>query len=611
MIGELVVEIAPGDGPFTASKTWVDVSAYVRAASTDRGRSDELDQMQAGTCSVEFDNSTRRFDPLYAAGPYFGDLTPGVPLRVSVDAGSGAVPIFTGFVHSWPQNYDVSNNLAVCQVEATDAFRILNRGSTPGSALELSYQGFAFWRLDSPGVVVNDGNGLAHGTWYKAPELAEISFPNGVSFIGTVFDGSQRATIPYQSDSPGPLDIETSCLVAEVDWDQVSDSQYLTLFEFTCEDWGSGDIGAALFLRPMWIGLQVQTAANRTVRLMYGRWGLEGAPANLYQTDVFTLPSPAFIALNETDDGFDVNGVTYTASNAGTYSDSTLLAQRANALTIGRSLTTPRPFYGKLAMVGTGGSYSDISTELLTGAKVEEILDRVGWPAADRDIATGYGYCTANSSSSSPLSDLLTVAATEQGVFFIAANGDATFKDRYYTAGLSSQATFSDDGAGIGYRDIGYDFDDVLIVNESTVESPAGGSVTSSDTASQALHGPKSETVSTLLRNGFELRALGEYRVGRFGSPQVRSRPFTLSPEALGASTYGDLLGLEIGDLFTLERTPQGVGSQIVQELVLEGISWSFPQDQDVKVTLQGSPPDPNTYAVFDTGEFDNDIFGL
>lgn len=610
MIGELVVEIAPGDGPFTASKTWVDVSAYVRAASTDRGRSDELDQMQAGTCSVTFSNADRRFDPLYSAGPYFGDLTPGVPLRVSVDAGSGAVPIFTGFVHSWPQNYDVSNNLAVCQVEATDAFRIFNRGTTLGSALELSYRGEAFWRLDSPGIVVNDGNGLGHGTWYKAPELAEIAFPNGVSFTGTVFDGTQRATIPYPSGDPTEIDAGYLGLIAEVDWEAVSDSQYLTLYEFTCEDWGKGELGP-FFVRPMWIGLQVQSADNQTVRLMYGKWGLDGAPAALYHTDVFTLPSPAFININETDDGFDVNGTTRTVSNAGNYSDSTLLPQRSNVLTIGRSLTTARPFYGKLAMVGSGGSYSDISTELLTGAKVEEILDRVGWPAADRDIATGYGYCTANSSSSSPLSDLLTVAATEQGVFFIAANGDATFKDRYYTAGLSSQVTFSDDGAGIGYRDIGYDFDDVLIVNESTVESPAGGSVTSSDTASQALHGTKSETVSTLLRNGFELRALGEYRVGRFGSPQVRSRPFTLSPEALGASTYGDLLGLELGDLFTLERTPQGVGSQIVQELVLEGISWSFPQNQDVKVTLQGSPPDPNTYAVFDTGEFDNDIFGL
>lgn len=566
--------------------------------------------MQAGTCSVEFDNSDRRFDPLHAAGPYFGDLTPGVPLRVSVDTGSGAVPIFTGFIHSWPQDYDLSDNLAVCSVQATDAFRILNRGSTFSSALELAYQGNAYWRLDGSTLAVVDGNGKAHGTWRETPVLEDITFPNGVAFTGTVFDGQQRATIPYQSDSPTALDMAVESMIVEVDWESVTDGQYLTLFEFTCEDWGSGEISGG-FLRPCWIGIKVESAANRTVRLQWGAWGFIGALGALRETDVFTLPTPAHIQTVPADADFVVNGTTYGLSINGDYGDSALLPQRSNTLQIGRSLTTARPFYGKLAMFGAGGTYSDITDELLTGAKVGQILDRVGWPAADRDIDTGNSYCTVDADGGSPLDELEKVAATEQGVFFIAADGDATFLDRYHTTGLSSEVTFSDDGGGVGYSGLGYDYDDTLIVNESTVESPVAGSVTAVDSVSQGVHGPMSETVATLLRTGVELRAVAEYRVGRFGSPQVRSRPFTLKPEALGQSVYDDVLGLELGDLFVLERTPQGVGSQIVQTLVVDGVTWSFPQNRDVTVTVWGSPPDPNTYAVFGTGEFDNDIFGL
>ena len=46
----LTIEWLPGVGPGTVTGTWSDITAYVMAGSTFRGRQYELDRFQAGTC---------------------------------------------------------------------------------------------------------------------------------------------------------------------------------------------------------------------------------------------------------------------------------------------------------------------------------------------------------------------------------------------------------------------------------------------------------------------------------------------------------------------------------------------------------------------------------
>lgn len=79
----VTVEMAFGhkwsDDPDTF--TWEDVSSYVKDFQSVRGRSTELDLFTAGRCSFILDSPARRFDPLNAAGPYYGELVPRVPVR--------------------------------------------------------------------------------------------------------------------------------------------------------------------------------------------------------------------------------------------------------------------------------------------------------------------------------------------------------------------------------------------------------------------------------------------------------------------------------------------------------------------------------------------------
>lgn len=84
-----------------AGDVGTDVSDRAHRVSIKRGRSRELDEITTGTCGVDLRNHDRAFDPLYTAGPFFGNLRPGKGIQVSVYG----VTIYTGVVDDWGQGF--------------------------------------------------------------------------------------------------------------------------------------------------------------------------------------------------------------------------------------------------------------------------------------------------------------------------------------------------------------------------------------------------------------------------------------------------------------------------------------------------------------------------
>jgi hypothetical protein len=66
------------------------------------------------------DNSDRRFDPLYEAGPYFGQLIPRRSVRVSANN----KPVFEGFIDDFDIQYEPGVQ-SVVKIEVSDALSIL------------------------------------------------------------------------------------------------------------------------------------------------------------------------------------------------------------------------------------------------------------------------------------------------------------------------------------------------------------------------------------------------------------------------------------------------------------------------------------------------------
>jgi hypothetical protein len=111
-----------------------DITDRLITCTVRRGKSQALDRIDAGVVAIVVDNSDRQFDPLYEAGPYFGQLVPRRSMRIS----SNDEPVFVGFIDDFDIQYEPGVQ-SVVRIDASDAFSVLaNSGLeefTPDSEL--------------------------------------------------------------------------------------------------------------------------------------------------------------------------------------------------------------------------------------------------------------------------------------------------------------------------------------------------------------------------------------------------------------------------------------------------------------------------------------------
>jgi hypothetical protein len=111
-----------------------DITPRLVTTQIRRGKSQALDRIDAGILAVTVDNSDRQFDPLYEAGPYFGQLIPRRSVRVS----SNNLPVFVGFIDDFDIVYEPGVQ-SVVRIDASDALSILTNAGleefTPDSEL--------------------------------------------------------------------------------------------------------------------------------------------------------------------------------------------------------------------------------------------------------------------------------------------------------------------------------------------------------------------------------------------------------------------------------------------------------------------------------------------
>jgi hypothetical protein len=189
-----------------AGLTWTDITEFVQSVQIRRGRSRQLDYFNAGSATINLNNSSRTFDPLNTASP----LYPGVEPRVLVRISSRGYWLFTGFVNDWDLGYDIANQdtaVALC----SDAFMVLSnqtlRSFTPSTqltgarintVLSRSEVGYRGGREIAAGLSTLGNYSVSNGTnvlnYLRQVERSEI----GSFFVGS--DGTivfrQRGQIP-------------------------------------------------------------------------------------------------------------------------------------------------------------------------------------------------------------------------------------------------------------------------------------------------------------------------------------------------------------------------------------------------------------------------------
>jgi surface protein len=116
VLGQLDVSELPG------GDVWIDISQYfIDGLDIRRGRNRAVDLFTAGTASFRLDNRDRTFDPTNAGSPFFGQLTPMRPVRITSVVGGRQVRLFVGFVTDWTSRYARPTDAWV-DVDCVDAF---------------------------------------------------------------------------------------------------------------------------------------------------------------------------------------------------------------------------------------------------------------------------------------------------------------------------------------------------------------------------------------------------------------------------------------------------------------------------------------------------------
>ena len=84
---------------------YADLTSIVLSVNIRRGRNRQLDQFNAGTAQVVFNNNSRILDPLNTSSIYYPYVLPRSPIIIYANG----TPVYTGFVEDWDLDYQNAN----------------------------------------------------------------------------------------------------------------------------------------------------------------------------------------------------------------------------------------------------------------------------------------------------------------------------------------------------------------------------------------------------------------------------------------------------------------------------------------------------------------------
>jgi hypothetical protein len=598
---------------------WTDVTGYVREVSVNRGRQRDLDQIQAGTASLRLDNRDRRFDPDNTASPYYPNVVPLRRIQILGTYNSLRYPVFTGFIETWPQEWEGAGANGVgdayTTIEATDAFTVLSGVNLPSSVYELEVRAdtpTVWYRLsdETSSNTAVDESGNAHDGAYVGGAVTKGTggaiageANNAVTFDG----GSVQAPLTASFSGTGAFTVECWVNFSDVHDGYIASQDASNLLDANPgRNWSlrvtsgsqlvwqvGGTSCSGQVLYDDWAHLVAIRLATGGLRL-YLNNALLASTTSAQDLILAHLPS------NINGDHIIRVGANYRVAGDGD------------------------PFYGiidEFAFYSSAMSTTRIAAhhtaandpweDDLTGTRVGRVLDLIGWATADRDVDAGSSTLqTAVLGGESALTFLQQIEETENGLFFVQADGNLKFRERHailqspYT---SSQATFGDGAGEFPYYDLVITSSYDLIRNEIKVTRDGGIAQVARDSTSQTKYKVRSFERSGLQHNSDnESRDAAHWILSHYKDPIVRIDSMEIRPQRDATNVFPQVLDREIGDRITIRRRPPGGGSAIARDVHIEGISHNF-RPGIWETTWHLSPAEAQSYFIWGTSQWDTD----
>ena len=240
-----------------------------------------------------------------------------------------------------------------------------------------------------------------------------------------------------------------------------------------------------------------------------------------------------------------------------------------------------------------------------TGTRIDKILDQVDFPSSMRIIDAGSTTVQADPATTrTSLSAIQVAEFTEQGAFFVRADGEVEFKDRSDVVGSLAPAPIQfNQTTGIPYADLRYAFDDKLIINSATMKRVGGSTVTASDSASIAKYFPHGMNVENLIaQTDAQVQDIADIYVATRAETTIRIDAMTI--DLLDPNVPTDtIIGLDYFDNVEITNV-QPDSSTIVKTLQVQGLAWDItPNSMQCTVTtlepiVEGFIVGSSTYGI-------------
>ena len=595
------------------------VTSDVRRLSVNRGRSQELDRVNAGQCTIELNNHDRLYDPVAgtAVTPYGGNIVPRKAVRVDVDG----LRIFTGQVEDWGFTYQVGGD-SLAQVEAVDGFALLGQAELVGGTFTSELTGARMgtvlsqakvaWPLNLRNIATGQATLAADAVQAGANALqylqqVELSEP-GLVFMNTggtftFRDRTYRNTAYYvdQTATGGTIGVTT------VNWETYRTNTFTTAgtqtltptvsplrsvqrvrdrvnlltnpsFETNASGWFNGQSGGVTrstsFARyGVASGLTTMSSTIDSNAFYFN--------ATFTVTGTFTVSAYVYIPI-----GSSLAGRTIAISFEGGTATGTQGTSSAATLVAGSWVRASRPF----TVTGTGitAPVFRLSGTLSTAVGQTIYIDGVlcertselrpyfdGGLYDDNTVVsatTGWTGTANNSTSTATVTETLGDLSGAQSVVVDSGlNVVMRFPSRVYL-GTATLAFTDVIGSGIPYTSIEVEYGTEQLHNRIRVTYPSGTSV-AEDATSQGAYGVVTRDFQTLLSSSTQGDDMAGFLLGKYKDPRLRVRKLGIMLSALAPADKASVLGLDLGDVVRVVFTPNKVGSAINRVLVVDGIS--------------------------------------
>lgn len=611
------VRIGFTDGPYVVAPTWTDVTSYVRNIQTSRGRTDDWQNFGTGNATVVLDNRDRRYDPTYAAGPYYGNLLPRRQIRI--DATTDSVTyynIFRGFIDGWPVNLTNAGFDSTVTITCYDALGLLAQEQCPADWADAYIQTLTpsrYWKLDDTINPANIPSTAGTLTDLKLKDYGADNVPLSPRSVNTptangepIARASQSRSITwtvgnwYTTESNETLSTVSSG-GGSIWWIAQAGSNYL---------WRENSMYPAVS------GHFLEIIYNSTTSALTVR--SEATGNRLYTATVtITLGVAHHFAFRYSGTGSTftpniyLDGVELTTVLT---SPASTVAQPYGMSWLGISAQQIVGWRGTQPTADQLRTIYQLGNNVLTestSARFDRIRAQTPFSAAlcntpvypagtVADLTPGGAYIT---------NELQLTSDSEGGELYVDKSGNVTMTSRtYFETGysLANQATFGVGGIPIG-TEMSYYWTAEGIRNTLEIGWAGDANYTASDADSITAYGVCQDSYDTTLSTLTDVQNLASYLVGFGRLPRLIMSAVEVG-QALSAAQWATVLGLELLERITVV-VDEPVGSDLSQVQLIQQIEHDITPG-DWRTRILGSSR-WSSYFILDTSTLDGtDLLG-